>query len=77
MKFHIDLARYRAILAKQGGAFPDAMRMMESARVVMEPVTIEMIEDWNLSAENQIVPAITAAATYQQTTINSNLQLIS
>ncbi|MEK6708908.1 MAG: hypothetical protein AABY81_08925 [Pseudomonadota bacterium] len=44
MKFHIDLARYRAILAKQGGVFPDAALMMESARVVMEPVTIKMNE---------------------------------
>jgi hypothetical protein len=34
MKFHIDLARYRAILAKQGCAFPNAMRMMEPARIV-------------------------------------------
>lgn len=47
MKFHVDvdLARYRAILAEQGGAFPNAMRMMEPARVVMEPVAIETNKD--------------------------------
>lgn len=41
MKFHVDLARYRAILAKQDGASPDAMRMMESARIITVPVAIE------------------------------------
>lgn len=45
MKFHVDLARYRAILAKQGGAFPHAMRMMESARIATVPVAIETNKD--------------------------------
>ncbi|MCX7185609.1 MAG: hypothetical protein NTW90_10365 [Nitrosospira sp.] len=49
MKFHVDLARYRAILAKQGGGFPNAMRMMESARIVTVPVAIETNKDYNLS----------------------------
>ncbi len=45
MKFHVDLVRYQAILAKQGGVFPDAMLMMESARIVTVLVAIETNKD--------------------------------
>ncbi len=45
MKFHIDLARYRAILTGDRGYFPNAiMLVMESTRIVTTLVTIEMNE---------------------------------
>lgn len=70
MKFHVDLARHRTILAGECGHFLDAMPM-DATRIVTEPIAIEMNKDWNLSAENQMVPAIIPAATYQPITIKS------
>ena len=45
MKFHIDLACHRTILAGERSPFPDAMPVMESTRTVTAPVATEMNKD--------------------------------